>query len=226
MAAPTAGNSEAPRGFAGLATLVSVLPDTQRTQGTRAQGTPAQAAETPREEVRARPAAADLPPARGDPIWIRKPAVFWLVVVGIGVIVYLGNAASNDPKTPPGPTHPPATTYVTPQPQPYVPPPLAPVALPSLTEVKPTAGANLVLSASEIVYCLSESARLEAMRGIVDDTSQLQVNNFNARISDFNARCSNYRYRTSDMERAKITVDSRMMSILQAEAARTVAGWR
>jgi hypothetical protein len=233
---PTSSGLEAdfngPRGFAGLASLVSVLPEPSRAEGRpsaprRPAETELNATETSHDERQAKP----VPPPRRDPIWIRRPALFWLLLIGLGAVVYLGNVASNRPRTPSSPSYTPTPTYVPPQeqasvpppPQPYVPPALP--VLPPLGEVKPAVGVNPVLSASEIVYCLSESDRLEAMRRIIDDTSQIQINNFNARINDFNARCANYRYRTLDMDRAKITVDSRM-SILQTEAAGIVARWR
>jgi len=235
---PTSSSLEAdpdgPRGFAGLASLVSVLPEPSRPQVRPAAPQPAEkgrnAAEMSHDERQPNPEYVYVPPPRKDPIWIRRPALFWLVLIGIGAVVYLGNIISNSPGTPSSPNYATTPTYVPQQqasipspPKPYVTP--APPVLPPLGEVKPAAGVNLVLSASEIVYCLSESARLEAMREIVDDTSQIQIDNFNARINDFNAHCANYRFRTSDMDRAKTTVDSRM-SILQTEAAGIVARWR
>lgn len=232
-------DQKATMGFAGLASLISVLPKpstarpkpaTPRPYGAPWTSETSPSTSEPPNHDRPTPAIPVLSPQiREDPIWVRRPAAFWLTIVGIGGFIYLASTVSNSPTykprssyTPsPAYTPPPQQAYISSSQQPYIPPP---VSL-TLTEVRPAGGANSVHSASEIFYCLSESVRLDSMRGILDDTSQRQIKNFNARVNDFNALCASYRYRNSDMDRAKATVDSKR-SLLQTEAAGIVERWR
>jgi hypothetical protein len=236
-------------GFAGLASLVSVLPKPAQariepTVPRRSESPPAVAEAPPnpspsQNQPPPLPTAPPEPPQTSKPsIWTRYPALLWIAFAGIGALIYLGKTASNSPSYQPAPTYtapspaytppspaytpPPQQAYIPPTPKPYVPPPAAP---PVLTEVRPSGGVNPVLSASEIVYCLSEAIRLEAIRGMMDNTSQRQVDSFNVRVDSYNALCSSYRYMNNDMDRAKASVASRR-SLLQTEAAGTVARWR
>jgi hypothetical protein len=87
----------------------------------------------------------------------------------------------------------------------------------ALREVAPSQGTNLVLNASEIDYCLSEGIRLDAMRPLLAEKSRVQLREFNLRSEDFKSRCAKFRYRESDMNRVKKIVDSKM-SQLRLEA--------
>ena len=90
------------------------------------------------------------------------------------------------------------------------------VAPPPLAEEPPPLGQNRLLSASEILYCLSEDVRLDAARSRLDRTDQLQVVRFNLMISAFNGRCANFRYRDDDMRSAEEAL-SRIRSSLVVE---------
>jgi hypothetical protein len=153
--------------------------------------------------------------------------MFWLVLAGIGVFIYIGNLSNPTgpprPASGPMPAQPAQQAAAPPPAKPYIPPP--PADLPVLAEVRPAGGVNPILSVQEILYCLSEEIRMDTMQAILTDPSQGQINSFNARVGDFNARCTAYRYRNNDMDRAKTVAASRKSS-LQAEAQRIVSGWR
>ena len=95
----------------------------------------------------------------------------------------------------------------------------------SLGEVPPPQGANRQLDASEINYCLSERVRVDAMRSLIDDKSEVQVENFGLRLRNFKLRCTKLLYRDSDMDQVKKSVDARISQLL-SEAESTVSRWR
>jgi hypothetical protein len=78
----------------------------------------------------------------------------------------------------------------------------------------PPLGADRVLGAAQIRYCLSEDIRLEAARDVVSVNAD--VDRFNAMIEDFNTRCSNYRYRREVFESVQRQVQANRTA-LQAE---------
>jgi hypothetical protein len=96
--------------------------------------------------------------------------------------------------------------------------------LSSISEVKPPPGTDLTLSASQILYCLSQKVRLDAMEPIINLTSAAQVNGFNGLIDDYGLRCLSYNFRRTDMETAKRRVEL-LRAALASEAKSQVAAW-
>lgn len=72
---------------------------------------------------------------------------------------------------------------------------------------KPPVGTGLPLNASQIRYCLTEKIRVKAVEGVLSDTSEREVDKFNARVSDYNSRCGEFRYRRGEVERVNRELD-------------------
>jgi hypothetical protein len=92
-------------------------------------------------------------------------------------------------------------------------------------EVVPPMGANHMLNASEINYCLSERVRLDAMRPLLNKKSEVQLREFNLRSNDFKLRCTRVQYQQSDMQRVKQLVEDKKNS-LRRDAVSTMSHWR
>jgi hypothetical protein len=207
-------------GFAGLAALVSTVPD------------PAPAAATPR--------------ARSAPRGDRMLAAG----IGIGLVALFRLLASGSAPVAPNLPTPvivgPGTGTFTPLnfPQPnlaqpvfttptYATPPLTTppfetrtITVPgSISEVKPPPGTDLWLSSSQILYCLAQQVRLDVMEPMIDTTSAAQLGGFNGLVDDYNLRCLNYRYRNTDMEAAQMRV-AVLRPALSMQAKDQVAAWR
>jgi hypothetical protein len=73
-------------------------------------------------------------------------------------------------------------------------------------EVPPSLYSAGALSLAELRYCLRQSERLDAARGLVESYSQ--ETRFNSAISDFNSRCSSFQYRESDMAVAQSEISA------------------
>lgn len=85
----------------------------------------------------------------------------------------------------------------------------------SLRYTKPSIGENNVLDLSEIRWCIRESIRIEAMRGLFDNNDA--IGRFNQIVSDSNSRCGSYRYRQGAQAQAEREVQaSRKMIIFEA----------
>lgn len=74
----------------------------------------------------------------------------------------------------------------------------------SALEERPPAGSDLVFTAAQIRYCLSEDIRLESARDVA--LSNQDISRFNSMISDYNGRCGNYRYRPGVLESVREAV--------------------
>jgi hypothetical protein len=81
-------------------------------------------------------------------------------------------------------------------------------------EVRPPIGDNNVLSMSQLHYCLAEDIRLDGARSSLNNYSGADVDRFNLMISDYNSRCGSFRYRTGDLERARRAVEAFRSPIL------------
>ncbi|EOE6875557.1 hypothetical protein [Citrobacter sedlakii] len=79
----------------------------------------------------------------------------------------------------------------------------------SPVEQTPPIGTNLVLSRAQIKYCLAESIRLEAARGVLNSQNNSDTKLFNKYVDDYNRRCSSYRYRQNDYDIANRDVQQR-----------------
>lgn len=86
-------------------------------------------------------------------------------------------------------------------------------------EVAPSPYSSGALSLAELRYCLRQSERLDAARGLVE--SYNQQTRFNSAITDFNSRCSSFEYRESDMVVAQSEI-STLRAKLADEAAEIV----
>lgn len=205
-------SSDAPRGFAGLSSLVSVIPP--------AAAPPVPKAASPKPAGNgAEPAASAFGsrPVESKPFW-NKGAI----IGGGALLLFIGWLIANTPnRSAPPAANANANPYVAAA---AVQQPAAPPQPAYETEEKPPVGPGLALTANQVRYCLSEDVRLEVIRAIADRTSDTQIANFNARISDFNSRCSSYKYRKSDMERVRSDVEANRYQ-LQMQARAIVAGW-
>lgn len=83
-------------------------------------------------------------------------------------------------------------------------------------EDKPPVGANNVLGADQIRYCLSEDIRLGAAKQVLNNYVKAEVDRFNSLVTDYNSRCGQFRYRRGLLESVRSEVESNRSS-LQAE---------
>lgn len=83
-------------------------------------------------------------------------------------------------------------------------------------------GTIFVLSETEIVGCLSEAVRLEALETQINTNAA--IDRFNERVDRYNADCGQYRYREDDMVRAENAI-ALLRPSLRAEADRLAMEW-
>lgn len=204
------------KGFAGLSDLVSkvAVPPPSSTiparpparasadpapaprQTTTPVPTPTRASPTPSMEVYN-------PPVTKPKSWLANN---WGWVVGIGVVVLYalsnpqgGNQASNSQTS-------------------------SPSTASSSTESMPPVGTDLILSESQIRYCLAEQIRVDAARTALDEYSQYSVDFFNSMIASINSRCSSYRYRERDMSAVRGIVEAHRSELWQQGLQRMRGG--
>lgn len=84
---------------------------------------------------------------------------------------------------------------------------------PAIYEEMPAQGSGIVLTDSQIRYCLSQDIRLNSWSSVVDHNSQTAIDSFNGAIEDYNSRCSNYKYRRGAIERVRSEVESRRAAL-------------
>jgi hypothetical protein len=92
---------------------------------------------------------------------------------------------------------------------------------PTRTYVRPPVGTNNVLSIPEIRWCERESIRIDAIRPIV--SSNAEVARFNSMVDAYNSRCRSFRYRQGSLESARRSVLAEAAPI-RAEAIRDFRG--
>lgn len=78
----------------------------------------------------------------------------------------------------------------------------------------PPVGQDLVLSMSQIRYCLAEEIRMKGAESVVDVNNQRDVDRFNMSVADYNSRCSQFRYRQGSLEGAKRDVEQYRAQLL------------
>lgn len=194
---------EEKRGFGGLADMVSDVE-------TPAAATPASATPppqtrpvsdaAPRTVGRAPAPAAPSPPApyQRTAQQARPPnGGKWLIGVAVVLAVVWMIAQSSGRKASPA-----RASSGSPRPAPR-----AASAPEPLDESKPSPGSDLVLTTSQIRYCLAEDIRLGAAKGVVNAYSDADVDRFNAMVTDYNSRCGQYRYRQGTLESARSAVE-------------------
>ena len=210
MPSDTPNHSPVVTGFAGLSRLVSDVEDliagaTRRADAARRRAAAQSPSGNAKEPGERSPRVFTAPaPASGNRRWLWGAGAVLLVLWLIGI-------ASNDSGT--GTSAPVADSTRTTSPPARS---QSSVFEPSstTTEELPPLGADRVLGAGQIRYCLSEDIRLEAARDVV--SIDADVDRFNAMIEDFNARCSNYRYRREVFASVQRQVQANRMA-LQAE---------
>lgn len=106
--------------------------------------------------------------------------------------------AASPPSMPPAPPTPitPPPDITTPS-APLVAASVASAGLPSTSppiEERPPVGADNVLTAEQITYCLAQNMRLKAAQRAVNQFAASDINRFNAMVDDYNSRCGSYRY--------------------------------
>lgn len=194
------------RGFAGLSSLASDM-DAIHIRPKK----PVRQNQTEEEPSKTRPAS----PAVQSPQGPRSPQPYQahsrspsstsgkIWVVGIAAVlgvVWIVNVANQTPSS--------STTAYRPPAQSTPPSYTAPLSEPvQPMEDRPPVGQSLVLTTSQITYCLAEDIRLEGSRSVIDNYSDAQVNRFNVLVDDYNSRCGNFRYRSGALESARRAVD-------------------
>ena len=82
-------------------------------------------------------------------------------------------------------------------------PPDQPQQPSSPQESSPPIGHDLVLSISQIRYCVAEEIRMQGAESVLDENNRRDVDRFNASVADYNSRCSQFWYRQGSLEAAQ-----------------------
>lgn len=194
------------KGFAGLSSMVSdvdgtLLPPAQKPQAPKQPEPAGTAPATP--DSSQRPYQAPPQPTGGS------GAGKWLLGVGAVVGVLWLAAQSGDKTSAPAPAYTPSEpprSAAVPSPtwQPPVvtpPPPSRPV------EDRPPVGTGIVLSNSQIRYCLAEDIRMTAAKSVISGYNEADVDRFNGMVADYNSRCSSFKYRRGSLESVRAEVE-------------------
>ena len=131
-----------------------------------------------------------------------------LGLVGVGVLIWLFNAAQENSSSPSR-----GRSYTQPTPTPsYTPPAVSPPQQRRLDFSEPPVGQNNVLSVAQIRWCLREDIRIEVLRPM--PTTNSQIDQFNSVVSNNNNRCGSYRYRQGALARARREVEQQRPQIV------------
>jgi hypothetical protein len=204
------GKDSEARGFAGLSSLISEIPDQSKTRPSPVDEN------TTRRDVRREKAE----PVKTEPVTspqsrtaYRYQTIFIIIAVSLAGVLLWALSFNADNRSSPSIAQRPQT------------PPTHPSPPPEPIEQKPPIGTDLTLTRPQIRYCLAEKIRIDEMDRIVVNTSRRQVDGFNAAVDDYNLRCSKYKYYKSQFDLAQTEVNDRRAALL-LEANRRVAGWR
>lgn len=213
------------RGFAGLSSLVSdvdtSLPppakqeaatsdaasNAERRAASESQQPEPQPKQQPYQAASEQPyqAPSQQPSGSSTGKWVLGAAV----VIGV---LWLTGEADKSPSSP-APAYSPPARSTTPS---YSAAPAQPRVPTRPEETKPPVGQDLILSTSQIHYCLAEDVRMDAAKAVLNNYSDSDVDRFNAMVADYNSRCGSFRYRSGALESARRDVDPHR-SQLQAE---------
>ena len=184
-------------GFASFKRRVSDLPKGKWTEA----ADPAPVSAAPPSEARAKPAGSSFDDGSRSAPW-NLYGISWkkMLVFGAIVVAILFSAINRDPSPRSG-----ANPQGSEQ-----------------GEQMPPAGANNVLSTSQIRFCEHELVRLNALKGDIDNWFTAQK--FQARVSQFKGGCMNYRYRKGTLEQVKAETAA-MKPTLENEAKAILASW-
>lgn len=206
---PDKNSKNEAKGFAGLSSMVSDV-DVPVAGDTRPSGSNSISSEsfplrfTPSDQSQSR-APKYQPPsqATGSGVGTRW-AIGFAVVIGLTWLVSLSNNKSNRHPT----AYPPITTSPTTQSSPSISQQAPQVLiLTRPTEERPPVGTGYVLSMPQIRYCVAEEIRLDAAKSVINQSTDSDIEKFNALVADYNSRCSNFRYRRGYLESAKSDVE-------------------
>jgi hypothetical protein len=203
------------KGFAGLSSMVSdvdgtLVPPTQKPQASEQSSPPGPAPTDP--DSSQRPYQAPPQPTSGSGVGK------WLLGIGAVVGVLWLAAQSGDKTSVPAPAYTPSEpprTFTTPSPNWQ--PPVSPPQPPSRPlEDRPPVGTGIVLSNSQIRYCLAEDIRMTAAKSVISGYNEADVDRFNGMVADYNSRCSSFKYRRGSLESVRAEVES-VRADLEAE---------
>jgi hypothetical protein len=80
-------------------------------------------------------------------------------------------------------------------------------------EELPQVGRGRLFNDSQIRYCLSQKVRLSGWQTSVDSYDRTSVSGFNAKVEDYNARCGHFQYEDGALERVQTQVQSRRAAL-------------
>jgi hypothetical protein len=219
-------------GFAGIGERVS-----QIINATNAEIKTASAQHTPVSQAKdnaprgGMPYTANTSPYTGNQqssLSTRKKLFWWATGI-VGFLVILANIPDNSP----GPS--PASNYTPNSTAPVIREPRPPATSnpftqldngytpPVIKEERPPVGNGLVLSSSQIRYCLYEKVRLKEMEELIDSNELAGL--YNANITDYNSRCGSFRYRTGSLEPIRSELAANAAKLRQ-QAYQRVRSWR
>ncbi|MDR5821754.1 hypothetical protein [Caballeronia sp. LZ043] len=210
--------SEAKKGFAALNSMVS---DIEATVAAR----PASRADDAKAATVDTPPAATVEPSSSTPAEPERGSGLWMLIVPVVLIILLaifvlGTNSKNESN--PGSTLESSAST----PAAYTPVPVEKTSAPEVqpsqvpSESMPPAGRELVLSASQIRYCLSEKLRIQVWRTRIESTSEPSLQPFNDAVSDYNSRCSDFRYRGNTLETIRAEVEANRAALTQEAISR------
>ena len=81
--------------------------------------------------------------------------------------------------------------------------PVQPQAQKIPAQEQPPVGSGLILSETQIRYCLAEDIRTDGSKSALNNYSDGDVDRFNAIVADYNSRCANFRYHRGALESAR-----------------------
>ena len=212
------------KGFSGLSSLASDVDDAPQQESSKQQerkpggdASGAHEARSNRQETAPRVAPASKSQrepevvasssSQGSGTGSSGAKWFW-GLVGIGVLIWLFNAAQEDGSRSTG-NRSYSPTASSPS---YTPSTPAPSQLAALEFSKPPVGRNNVLSVAQIRWCLREGIRIETLRSLT--TTNAKVDQFNAIVVNHNSRCGSFRYRRGTLERARREVEQMRSQIV------------
>jgi hypothetical protein len=195
------------KGFAGLSSMVSETADIPAMTA----GKP-RVADSASHRAPARPAQA--PAERPNPPYQAPPQAsggssagkWWGAAVVIGLIWLVSQSGNKSPvpivSTPSSDSSLQASSTTT-----WQPPPVAVLASTRPIEERPPVGTNNSLTFAQLHYCLAESIRMDAAKGVVNNYNEANVDRFNDMVADYNSRCGQFRYRRGTLETARSEVE-------------------
>lgn len=209
------------KGFAGFDALVSDLSDLPEhaPAAAQAKSSPGSGKDAG-EDVDVAPILPAKPKGKGGSRekWDGESSGKWVAAITLAVLALVSYGLISKQGLSPQPDHsaayaPPSLTDARPSPQaqPAPPPQIVqpkPIPPPEPEETVPPVGEGQILSVSQVRYCLAQNIRIDGARSVVDDTSQADINRFNALIGDYNSRCSSFRYRKGVLESVRAEVDA------------------